>query len=56
MRIVHLITAAAIVGTALAVASEGVRAQASPLEVQELAPGVFVHVGAIAHALAIPAP
>jgi quinoprotein relay system zinc metallohydrolase 2 len=45
MRIVHLITAAFILG----ISGGMVRAQAPPtLAVQELAPGVFVHVGDIA--------
>jgi len=48
MRIVHLIAAAAILGTALDFSSGTVRAQAPPLEVEEVSPGVFVHVGVIA--------
>jgi quinoprotein relay system zinc metallohydrolase 2 len=49
MRIVHLIGTAAVLGTVLAVSGGEVRAQAPPsLEVQELAPGVFVHVGEVA--------
>jgi quinoprotein relay system zinc metallohydrolase 2 len=48
MRIVHLIVAAAILGSALSLSSGTVRAQAPPLEVQEVSPGVFVHVGVIA--------
>jgi quinoprotein relay system zinc metallohydrolase 2 len=48
MRIVHLISAALILGTALGLSSGAVRAQAPPLEVQEVSPGVFVHVGATA--------
>jgi quinoprotein relay system zinc metallohydrolase 2 len=48
MRIVHLIVAAAILGSALGLSSGTVRAQAPPLEVQEVSPGVFVHVGVIA--------
>jgi quinoprotein relay system zinc metallohydrolase 2 len=48
MRIVHLIAAAAILGSALGLSSGTVRAQAPPLEVQEVSPGVFVHVGVIA--------
>ena len=49
MRIVHLIAAAVILGAALTVSGGAGRAQAPPpLEVQELAPGVFVHVGDIA--------
>jgi quinoprotein relay system zinc metallohydrolase 2 len=47
MRIVHLM-AAAILGTALGLPSGTVRAQAPPLEIQEVSPGVFVHVGVIA--------
>jgi quinoprotein relay system zinc metallohydrolase 2 len=47
MRIVHLVRAATILGIALGV-SIGVRAEQPPLEVQELSPGVFVHVGDIA--------
>jgi quinoprotein relay system zinc metallohydrolase 2 len=48
MRILHLIPAAAILGIALGLSSGAVRAQAPPLEVQEVSPGVFVHVGVIA--------
>ena len=48
MRIVHRILAAAILGTALGLSSGTVRAQGPPLEVQEVSPGVFVHVGVIA--------
>jgi quinoprotein relay system zinc metallohydrolase 2 len=48
MRIVHLILAAAILGIALGLSSGTVRAQAPPLDVQEVSPGVFVHVGVIA--------
>jgi len=48
MRIVHLIGTAAMLGTVFAVSAGAVRAQASPLEVNELAPGVFVHVGEVA--------
>jgi quinoprotein relay system zinc metallohydrolase 2 len=48
MRIVHPIAAAAILGSALSLSSGTVRAQAPPLEVQEVSPGVFVHVGVIA--------
>ena len=48
MRIVHLIAAAGILGTALGLSSGTVRAQAPPLEVQEVSPGVFVHIGVIA--------
>jgi quinoprotein relay system zinc metallohydrolase 2 len=48
MRIVHLIAAAAILGSALSLSSGAVRAQAPPLEVQEVSPAVFVHVGVIA--------
>ena len=48
MRIVHLIVAAAILGSALSLSSGIVHAQAPPLEVQEVSPGVFVHVGVIA--------
>ncbi|MBV9426558.1 MAG: quinoprotein relay system zinc metallohydrolase 2 [Bradyrhizobiaceae bacterium] len=48
MRIVHLIAAAAILATALGLSSGTVRAQAPPLEVEQVSPGVFVHVGAIA--------
>lgn len=45
----HLLSAAAILGAALGVASVPARAQAPPpLDVQEIAPGVFVHVGDIA--------
>ncbi|HML15289.1 MAG TPA: quinoprotein relay system zinc metallohydrolase 2 [Xanthobacteraceae bacterium] len=44
MRIVHLLAAAAIVGISFGAA----HAQEPPLEVQEAAPGVFVHVGDIA--------
>src|SRR5262249_5750153 len=47
MRIVRLIVAAAILGTALGLTSGTVRAQAPPLEMQEVSPGVFVHVGVI---------
>jgi quinoprotein relay system zinc metallohydrolase 2 len=46
MRIV--IVAAAILGIALGLSSGTVRAQAPPIEVQEVSPGVFVHVGVIA--------
>jgi quinoprotein relay system zinc metallohydrolase 2 len=48
MRIVHLIAAAAILGTALGLSSGTVRAQAPPLAVQEVSPGMFVHIGVIA--------
>lgn len=48
MRIVHLIAAAAILGSALSLSSGAVRAQAPPLEVREVSPAVFVHVGVIA--------
>ena len=48
MRIVHLIAAAAILGTALGLPSGTAGAQAPPLEVQEVSSGVFVHVGVIA--------
>jgi len=48
MRLVHLIAAAAIFGTALGPSSGTARAQAPPLEVEEVSPGVFVHVGVIA--------
>jgi quinoprotein relay system zinc metallohydrolase 2 len=48
MRIVHLIPAAAILGIALGLSSGTVRAQAPPLDVQDVSPGVFVHVGVIA--------
>ena len=48
MRIVHLIAAAAIVGMALGRAGGPANSQALPLEVEEPAPGVFVHVGDIA--------
>jgi quinoprotein relay system zinc metallohydrolase 2 len=48
MRIGHLISAAAILGTALGLSSGPVLAQAPPLEVEEVSPGVFVHVGVIA--------
>jgi len=44
MRIVRLITAAFVLG----ISAGAVHAQAPPLTVQELAPGVFVHVGDIA--------
>ncbi len=44
MRIVHLITAAIVLGLSVG----AVRAQAPPLAVQEIAAGVFVHVGDIA--------
>jgi quinoprotein relay system zinc metallohydrolase 2 len=49
MRIVHLIRVAVFLSTALTVSGGAARAQAPlPLEVQEVAPGVFVHVGEIA--------
>jgi quinoprotein relay system zinc metallohydrolase 2 len=48
MRIVHLIAAAAIVGIALGSSGGPARSQPLSLEVQEAAPGVFVHVGDIA--------
>lgn len=49
MRIVHLVSAAVILGTALGLSNGAVRAQApAPLEVQEVSPGVFVHIGVIA--------
>ena len=48
MRLVHLIAAAAILGTALGLSGGTARAQAPPLEVEEVSPGVFVHVGVIA--------
>ena len=49
MRIVHLRPVALILGIALALSGGAARAQApAPLEVEELAPGVFVHVGDIA--------
>jgi quinoprotein relay system zinc metallohydrolase 2 len=48
MRIVHLFAAAAIVGIALGCAAGRAHSQAPSLEVQETAPGVFVHVGDIA--------
>jgi quinoprotein relay system zinc metallohydrolase 2 len=49
MRIVHLVGAAAVLGTVLAVSGGVVRAQAPPpLEVQEVAAGVFVHMGEVA--------
>jgi quinoprotein relay system zinc metallohydrolase 2 len=48
MWIVHLISAAAILGTALGLSGGPVRAQAPPLEVEEVSPGVCVHVGVIA--------
>jgi quinoprotein relay system zinc metallohydrolase 2 len=47
MRIVPLTAAATIVGIALGCAGR-VHSQPPPLEVQEAAPGVFVHVGDIA--------
>lgn len=47
MRIMHLIAAAAFLGSALGLSSGTVSAQAQ-LEVEEVSPGVFVHVGVIA--------
>jgi len=49
MRTVHLVRTAAILGAVLAFPGVAARSQAPPpLEVQKLAPGVFVHVGEIA--------
>jgi quinoprotein relay system zinc metallohydrolase 2 len=48
MRIVHLIRTAAILGSVLAVPGTARSQAPPPLEVQELAPGVFAHVGDIA--------
>jgi quinoprotein relay system zinc metallohydrolase 2 len=48
MRIAHLMAAAAILGTALGASSGMLRAQEPALEVQQVSPGVFVHVGVIA--------
>ena len=48
MRFVHLVLAAAILGIAPGISGEAVSSDESPLAVQELSPGVFVHVGEIA--------
>jgi quinoprotein relay system zinc metallohydrolase 2 len=50
MRLLHLVlSGAAILGAALGCATVSVRAQVPPpLDVQEIAPGVFVHAGDIA--------
>src|SRR5262249_51736565 len=48
MRIVHVVLAAAILGIVPGICGEAVRSDEAALEVQELSPGVYVHVGDIA--------